>query len=235
MLESEMSEKTARSGGRESLVDERILDEGLAALAEEIVHELAGSALFFEGLIQSLEQSMEREDRVIADEELSKLRRMLAALRALKFPLISARPEPLLAIVGEVRQLLEPRLAERGMGCELELGLGLGELTTDRELAVRALRVVALQVIARARRDSTLRLSGDRQALRIAAASDGVPEEPPRHLHKATHDRFGAIRWVIANRYARALGWQLRMVASADELAIEVSLVKQPLEGVGNR
>jgi hypothetical protein len=212
-----------------SSAGERAADESVAALAEELVHELARSVLFFEGLVSGLGAALEAEERAIAGEELARIRRMLAVLRGFRFPPLVAGRESLVQLLEEARALAAAALRARRLRCELEVDEALA-LDTDRAAAVRLFALAVGHAARAARSEALVRVSGGERLVRVVAATEARPPEPARILWKSIGDHHQALRWMLAQRYARALGWTLRCRAGDEELALEIAL-----DGKGGR
>jgi signal transduction histidine kinase len=110
-----------------------LLQFATAHLAEEVAHDLVAPTRFFEGLLGLMSERIapDEDDLAIAKEELARLHRLIAALRALRAPALAPASENLSALVAAARDATAAERARREISWNQRLPLDLA-IDADR-------------------------------------------------------------------------------------------------------
>lgn len=189
-------------------IEERVVDESLAIFAQEVAHELAATIPFFKALLTSVD-GLEEEDRSIALEEIEKMRRMVGILRAMKLPPRSLAPQSLRALFDTAFTSMARRMSRRGVVVEHQVGADV-VLMTDAETALRVLRLLATFMGEFADENAVIRITCDELGACLTVRTQESSLEFVQTLWKGTHRRGEAVRWMLAHRLARSLGWRVQ-------------------------
>lgn len=189
----------------------------LGALAAELGHDLQGPINLFRSTTERLERGepLDAEDASLLREELERLSRLNARLRALSTVALKREPhapEQLLA------QALSAGLAPPPPALELELSAaGDFEIQGDAALLARALRELVDNALEARRERAGVRFERREPCFCVWDDGDGFEIEPSAALRFGVSTRPGAagIGLTLALRAARAHGFRLEFRRSA--------------------